>query len=224
MKNVASFIDTTITAMESHKGSNGAIAKYLNAINHESPLNRIAIAFTQLNNQRKNDRLETLRSGVPVESVLVCKPERLLSFCQNIMNQCCWAALRVSKAGKKEDLANGLDFSQDVAEQAGNIASSSAKDIKVTLDDDWNGLSRVQGWMAEQYSYLTEIEPVYMYSESEQRLIENSVSTEYVVVFQSMEMDDIFTYLNDKAEQLAADSDAAKTEEATSTDFTAKAA
>ena len=208
MKTAPSFIDPTITAIESHKGSNGRIAKVISKADHDDPLNRIAITFTNLSNERNRRRIESVRTGVPAAE-LEFKPERLLSFCQALMNQCCWSARRVAMSGKREDFANGIDFSQDVAEQAGNIESACFKDVEVTLMDDFQALNNLHSWLSKECNYLNQLEPLYLYAESKQQLLEGNDSDhetpeqfEWVQTFMSMNMDEVFTHMEKFIETL----------------------
>jgi len=159
-----SFIDQVITNMSEKKNRNGAIARLVDSADHELAANRIAVVWDNLNDKRAAAKVEAVRSGNPAPEMLE-KPEHVLSFIQQVMNTSCWAARRVIGSGKKTDLANGLDFSQSVAEQAGNIASSRIIDVEATLMDDFGILNELHSWLCSEMNYMTDLDPLFLFSE-----------------------------------------------------------
>ena len=198
MNNVSSFIDTVITKADSKQGGrNGIIAGMVQRQDAEHVANRIAMTYVQLTKERTRRRLESVRHGVPIE-IMSEKPEHMLSFVQSMMNNCCWAARTVIRSGQAEEQANGLDFSQSVAEQAGVIESASIHDVEDTLMDDWSILNELHSWLCGQMSYMTDLEPLFLYAEKAE--VEPGV---WEHVHQLMDLPDVLVALDEKALELA---------------------
>ena len=215
--NTASFLDNTLLEMEDHKTVSGAIAKAVQATDHPNPLNRIAMAWDAQRQARKNANIIAVRTGVPAQE-LDWKPERMLSFIQQLMNQIGWSARRVLKTNNTADLANGIDFSQDVAEQAANLESASRDNVVSTYEDDFSGLLQVHSWLASNMSYLTEVNDLYFYAESK-NVAEEGEPPHYELVQSLMEFDDVMAHLDNKAELLAEEAEGKISEEAATMDF-----
>ncbi len=218
MNNVT-YIDTIITNMSSKKNRNGNIAALVDAQDAPLAANRIALAWDVLVKQRKEANLEAVKSGVPAKEMTE-KPEHMLSFVQQVMNSSCWAARRVLNSGMQTDMANGLDFSQDVAEQAGNIESAARKDVEVTLMDDFQILNELHSWLCSNMNYMTDLDPLFLFAEKvcideEQQIYEHS--------HMCMEFDDVLPVLNEKALELSELADTKQTEHAATHVFGAKA-
>jgi len=218
MKNVT-FIDTIITNMSSHKNRNGAIAKLVDEQDAPLAANRIASAWDALGEARQTARLESVRTGIPAEQAEI-KPEHFPSFVQQVMNNSCWAARRVANSGKRKDLANGLDFSQSVAEQAGNIESAALKDIEVTLMDDFAVLNELHSWLCSEMNYLTDLDPLFLFAEK-QCIDEDQQIWEHTHML--MDINDVFAVLEEKSLELAEQSKVKKTTFAKTHVFGAKA-
>ncbi len=202
MNNVSSFIDTVVTKADSKQGGrNGIIAGMVQRQDAEHVANRIALTFVALNNERRRRRIESVRQGVPIE-IMSEKPEHMLSFVQSMMNNCCWAARTVIRSGQAEDQANGLDFSQSVAEQAGVIESASIHDVEDTLMDDWSILNELHSWLCGQMSYMTDLEPLFLYAEKAE--VEPGV---WEHVHQLMDLPYVLVALDEKVLELAEQKD-----------------
>ncbi len=217
MNNVT-FIDTVITNMSSNKNRNGAIAKLVDANDAPLAANRIANVMLDLAEKRQAARIDAVRSGVPAPEMTE-KPEHMLSFVQQVMNSCCWAARRVANSGKQRDMANGLDFSQSVAEQAGNIASAALADVEVTLMDDFQILNELHSWMCSEMNYMTDLDPLFLFAEKECVDEEQQV---YEHTHMIMDFNDMLSVLEEKSKELGELANTKKRDHASTHVFGAK--
>ena len=217
MKEVSSFIDQVVTNKTSTHGRNGKIAQLVQCVPKELIANRIAVTWNSLSHERQARKLDAVRSGVPAQE-MVEKPEHILSFIQQTMNACCWAARTVIKSGKQTDLANGLDFSQSVAEQEGQFASASIKDVESTLMQDFAILNELHSWLSSKMNYLTDLDPLFLFSEKQK--IEPDL---WEHVHMLMDINDVLAVLDEKALELAAQGDANISEYASTHTFGAPA-
>jgi len=198
MNKLSSFIDTVVTKADSKQGGrNGIIAGMVQAQDADHVANRIAMTYVALVNRRKRLRAESVRAGVPIE-IMSVKPEHMLGFVQSMMNNCCWAARTVIRAGQVEEQANGLDFSQSVAEQAGFLETPTYRNVEVTLLDDWATLNELHSWLCSHMSYMIDLEPLYLYAEKAE--VEPGV---WEHVHQLMDLPDVLVALDEKALELA---------------------
>lgn len=162
MKNVTSFIDSTITDMAQGHSSYNTVAQTIQAMDHKSVLNRIALAWVKLGNDRQLARRANQQPKV--------KPEVMLSFLQQLMNQICWAGRRLMIAQQQveaEDQAMGVDFSQDIAAQLG-VECVASEHIAEVVDEDFRCLLNVHTWLAAKMEYLEDIESFYCYADRQQ--------------------------------------------------------
>lgn len=217
MNNVT-FIDTVITNMTSNKNRNGAIAKLVDANDAPLAANRIANVMLDLAEKRQAARIDAVRSGVPAPEMTE-KPEHMLSFVQQVMNSSCWAARRVANSGKQRDMANGLDFSQSVAEQAGNIASAALADVEVTLMDDFQILNELHSWMCSEMNYMTDLDPLFLFAEKECIDEEQQV---YEHTHMIMDFNDMLSVLEEKSKELGELANTKKRDHASTHVFGAK--
>jgi hypothetical protein len=213
-----SFIDQVITNMSEKKNRNGAIARLVDSADHELAANRIAVVWDNLGDKRAAAKVEAVRSGNPAPEMLE-KPEHILPFIQQVMNTSCWAARRVIGSGKQTDLANGLDFSQSVAEQAGNIASSRIIDVEATLMDDFGILNELHSWLCSEMNYMTNLDPLFLFSEKvcideEQNIWEHT--------HMCMDINDVLPILDEKFLEISAEAAAKKKTHAATHIFGAK--
>lgn len=170
---LSSFIDSVVTDMAtarrtSRRNADGelvsnddraAIAKLVQKQDHPNVLNRIAMTMVTL----QADRRMASRAYRKVQ----LKPERMLSFVQDISNQCCWAARRLLIAQQNheaEQQASGVDFSADVAEQVG-VESVSTDRIAEVIESDAFSLGNLHSWLAGKMNYLGEIEDFHLYAD-----------------------------------------------------------
>jgi len=196
-----SFIDQIITNMSEKSNRNGTIAKRIEAADHETVANRIAIVWDDLGRERRVAKTESVRNGQKMRE-LTEKPEHMLSLIQQTMNNCCWSARTVINAGKSQDLANGLDFSQSIAEQAGNIASSRIVDVESTLMNDFSVLNELHSWLCSQMNYMADLDPLFLYAEKQE--IEEGV---WEHTHMCMDINDVLPILDEKIIELAEQGD-----------------
>jgi len=198
MNKLSSFIDTVVTKADSKQGGrNGIIAGMVQRQDAEHVANRIAMTFVQLTKERTRRRLESIRNGIPIE-VMSEKPEHMLGFVQSMMNNCCWTARTVIRSGQAEEQANGIDFSQSVAEQAGLLETACMHNCEDTLMDDWAILNELHTWLCGQMSYMTDLDPLFLYAEKAE--VEPGV---WEHVHQLMDLPDVLVALDEKALELA---------------------
>jgi hypothetical protein len=157
-----SFIPNVIGYMSEKNTTLGSIAKYVENQQADDPLERIALAFFRLQRARQAAVTAELEQGVPVEGPPF-KPERLLSFIQSVMNGVCWAARRLYVANGKQDLGNGIDFSQDVGDYVGVYATNER--IPELVDSDFMALTKLHTLLAAKMAYLTDIAPLYHFEQ-----------------------------------------------------------
>jgi hypothetical protein len=170
---IASFIDGAITANSIKKSSFGKATALVENRNEEHFTNRIGGAWAALINDRNNLRkLDETDNGIRVKSMPI-KPEMFLSLCQFLMNQACWSARRYIRADEQTKIGElirgvtGVDFSQDVAEEAG-IEPMDLTEIEITLDEDFMCMMRLHSYMATKMNYLSNIEDLYLFADREQ--------------------------------------------------------
>ena len=211
-----SFIATAIAKIATQKGVRGDIAKVVESMDHDSPLNRIALTYNAFNNQRRQATIAEKETGVRGIDP-IAKPEQLLSFVQEVMNQVCWQARRLHNANLQEEYANGIDFTQDVGEQVGVYTENS--NITEYVDDDFLALNNLQSWLAGKMNYLTDIEPLYYFSQSEQ----DPASGGWISKYNTMSFGDSQSAMDTIIEELEEKSERLETEEAASFDFTVAA-
>lgn len=213
-----SFIDQVITNMSEKKNRNGAIARLVDSADHELAANRIAVVWDNLGDKRAAAKVEAVRSGNPAPEMLE-KPEHILPFIQQVMNTSCWAARRVIGSGKQTDLANGLDFSQSVAEQAGNIASSRIIDVEATLMDDYDILNELHSWLCSEMNYMTDLDPLFLFSE---KVCIDEKQNIWEHTHMCMDINDVLPILDEKFLEISAEAAAKKKTHAATHIFGAK--
>jgi hypothetical protein len=211
-----SFIDQIITNMAEKSNRNGTIAKLVEAADHEVVANRIAIVWDDLGRARRVAKTQAVRNGQQMPE-LTEKPEHMLSLIQQAMNNCCWAARTVINAGKSKDLANGLDFSQSIADQAGNIASSRIVDVESALMNDFSVLNELHSWLCLEMNYMADLDPLFLYAEKQE--IEEGI---WEHTHMCMDINDVLPILDEKVIELAEQGDTNITKFASTHVFGAK--
>lgn len=211
---MSSFVADAIVAMSEKQNMNGDVARLILKQDHAQPANQIALTYLSLANQRQDAARAEKDTGVRGIDPIV-KPEYMLTFVQAVMNQVCWNGRRLFIANSAEDFANGIDFSQDVAEQVGVSVENS--NISEIIDDDFMTLNNVHTWLAAQMSYLTQIDPLFHFSQTEK------IDDEWVTTHQCTSFHDAFDVMNEIVEGLGVKQVEAKRQEAASIDFSAAA-
>lgn len=209
-----SFIAEAVVAMSEKSNLNGIVANEVLKQVHANTANQIALTYLQFARERQEAARAEKQTGVRGNDP-VAKPEYMLTFVQALMNQICWSARRLFIANSAEDFANGIDFSQEVAEQVGvSVDNSHLSEI---VDDDFMTLNNLHTWLAGQMSYLTQIEPLFHFSQTEK------VDDEWVTTHQCTSFSDAFDVMTEIVEQLDNDTTVKQREEAASIDFSAAA-
>ena len=174
-----SFIDAVLTNMSSSKTQFGKIAALVQKKPHSSACNRIAMAYVQLQNDRAQARtagnviaMAGIDSGERADAGLarnpvIIKPELLFNFLQNVQNSICWSARRLMRQQETVEAgeqANGLDFSQDLAEQLG-VEGTPTDKLGEIVANDLFVLGNLQSWLLTKMNYLTEVEELRMFAD-----------------------------------------------------------
>jgi len=209
-----SFIAEAIVTMSEKSNLNSLIANEVLRQDHKQAANQIAMMYLQLQDERRQAKRDEKTEGTSAQ--LVANPEYMLTFVQAVMNQICWNARRLFIANSAEDMATGIDFSQDIADQVGVSVNNS--NISEIVDDDFMTLNNLHSWLASQMSYLNDIDSLYHFSQSE------NVDGYWQVTKQCTSFDDAFDAMQEIVEQLNIESAGKLMEEARGLDFSAKAA
>lgn len=209
-----SFIAEALVSMSEKSNLNSLLANEVLRQDHKVPANQIAMLYLRLQNERREAKRNQETDGTSPQ--LLANPEYMLTFVQATMNQICWNARRLFIANSAEDMATGIDFSQDVAEQVGVSVKNS--NISEIVDDDFMTLNNLHSWLASQMSYLNDIDSLYHFSQSE------NVDGYWEVTKRCTSFDEAFDAMQEIVEQLNIESDGRLMDEARGLDFSAKAA
>lgn len=213
-----SFLDKALTDMSENDSRNAKIASMVQNQNHENPANRIALTFNDLVEERKTNRIAAVRLGI-APNVMDVKPEHVLSFVQQLMNKCCWNGRKVANTNKDADSANGLDFSQAVAEQEANLESNAVQDVRATIHDDFNVLNELHSWLCGKCNYMTDLDPLFLFAQKKE--VDLGV---WEFTHQLMDFDDVLPVLEEINLELQETADAEQADYAENHTFGAKAA
>jgi hypothetical protein len=213
-----SFIDAVITDMGTKKGvSNATIARVIQNMGHKDIGNRIALAYVKLN----NDRTTAKRANQTV----AVKPEQLLSFVQQVMNQICWSARRLVVEQLKTERseaaglqAAGIDFSERTAEEV-DVESVSTNLISEVVADDHFFLSNVHAWLAAQMSYLDDIQPLEVFVNQQQEIDEHTGEIQWVVTDRASSFDEAMGIMEHAIDTLKEEDSAKVGDQAMNLDF-----
>ena len=117
------------------------------------------------------------------------KPEAVMGFMEQVMNQVCWSARSVNTIQERgnplqdlTDLANGYDIHthQDVPESTSpdfvgdrlaelGLPNLSTEAVQRTVEDDFNTLATVHSQLLTAMSYMVDVMPLAFYVQKEQR-------------------------------------------------------
>jgi hypothetical protein len=101
---MTSFTDRTITEMSAGKSAMAGVASLVQKQQHKNVLNRIAMTYVALQNDRNAARAANLQPKL--------KPELLFSFIQQVCNKNCWNARRLLRAYELESAATEASTAQ----------------------------------------------------------------------------------------------------------------
>jgi len=105
-------LDALVTEMSGGTSRAADFAKVVQQQDHDHVCNRILMTIQVLQTRRREDKMQGRETNL--------KPEFAVTFIEQLMNKVCWSNrsyLNKMRAAEADDRANGLDFSQDVAEQ-----------------------------------------------------------------------------------------------------------
>lgn len=213
-----SFLDKALTDMSEGSNRNAVIAGLVQSQNHAEPANRIALEFLDLQKQRTTNRIDAIKAGTEVP-VMEVKPEHMLSFVQQLMNKCCWNGRRIANTNKNEDFANGIDFSQAVADQEANLESNAVQDVRTTIHDDFNVLNELHSWLCGKCNYMTDLDPLFLFAQKTE--VSDGV---WEFTHQLMDFDDVVPVLEEINLELQEAAEGKQVDFATNHTFGAKAA
>ncbi len=163
---MSKLISQAIHKMSEERNDYGDIAKVVIAAEHLNMLNRIALTHAQFTRQRKEAARAEKATGVRGVDPLA-KPEKMISFIQRLMNNVCWAARRYQLAiADSDEVTNGIDFSQDVAEQTG--MNVTAKNISAEVDEAYLQLTNVLSFIAGKMTYLNDVDSLYYFAQNQE--------------------------------------------------------
>ncbi len=159
-------ISKAIHKMSEERNDYGDIAKVVIDADHLNMLNRIALTHSLFARQRKEAARAEKETGVRGIDPMA-KPEKMISFMQRLMNNVCWAARRYHLSILDSDeVTNGIDFSQNVAEQTGmNVA---AKNVSAEVDEAYLQLTNVLAHIAGKMTYLNDIGSLYYFAQNQE--------------------------------------------------------
>ena len=150
-------------ALEAVAEQENAAARTARAVLQISPLGSItrepALPFHFAETRfRLNDiRKETKAAGDNYTGV---KPESLLNLCQAVMQKACWNARKqiiAQRLAEENDRENGIDYSQDTAEETG--VYTEIQNIPDIINEDYKTMTAVYGYLVDQMQYLDNVEP-----------------------------------------------------------------
>ena len=105
-------LDALVTEMSGGTSRAADFAKVVQQQDHDHICNRILMTIQVLQTRRREDKVQGRETTL--------KPEFAVTFIEQLMNKVCWSNrsyLNKMRAAEADDRANGLDFSQDIAEQ-----------------------------------------------------------------------------------------------------------
>ena len=211
MKNT--LIESVVVNMSEKQNMNGDVARAVLKQDHKNVANQIALTYLQFNRERIDAARAEKQTGVRGNDP-IAKPEFMLSFIQAVMNNICWGARRLHIANSAEDFANGIDFSQDVADEL-NIDNTAH--LAELVDEDFMTLNNLHTWLAGQMDYLNDIQPLFHFSQSEK------IDDEWVTTHQCTSFDDAFTVMTEIVESLDSVNVEKQQAEASAIDFSVAA-
>jgi hypothetical protein len=126
----------------------------IGSISHEPAfIYHILEAFTIAN----INRMEAKSNG---EEYIDTKPESMLILLRRVMDKACWNARKqliaqqIAEEGERE---NGIDYSQETAEETGVYTES--KNIPDIITEDYRTMIATHAILTERMSYLEDLDP-----------------------------------------------------------------
>jgi hypothetical protein len=154
-------IDAAMSDISDGKDTNAQFASLIQSQDHDHIGNRILLTAVQLQNERKEAKQRN--------EEVTYKPEYLFTFVEQLMNKVCWNARRyiqsVNQAAANE-MANGIDFSEDIAEQI-NIEPTDLQGVETEVADAHEMLNKVQVVLGQHMSYIDREGELAMFTQRE---------------------------------------------------------
>ena len=150
-------------ALEAVAEQENAAARTARAVLQISPLGSITrepaqpFHFAETRLRLIDIRKETKAAGDNYTGV---KPESLLNLCQAVMQKACWNARKqiiAQRLAEENDRENGIDYSQDTAEETG--VYTEIQNIPDIINEDYKTMTAVYGYLVDQMQYLDIVEP-----------------------------------------------------------------
>lgn len=204
MEKIDSFIPAALTAMSEGSGSMATLANLTLKREGATPMNQIISAFIDV--RRAWGSLAGRDAAVAAESreELRVKPGQFLSFTQLLMNKVCWNARRLNRSvieQEADDRLNGIDFSQDVAEEVG-IDDRSRSNVKEAVDQDFEWLLKLHSYLAREFPQFSDIEDFVMFRQSERVVDKETGLVSWNTVGEAMDFDSTMHLMDEIAEDL----------------------
>lgn len=215
---VPSFMDAALTGATTKTSSNATLAKMVEARSEDNFANRIGGAWADLVEHRNQLRVYDLADNSSLVRDMPIKPEQFLSFCQYMMNQCCWAARRYVQAAQsaadQEAIRGitGIDFSQDVAADLG-VEPLSTAELNEALEADFEIMARLYSVLSCKMNYLPMIDELCMYADRQQE------GENWNIVASANNFDDALVIMSDVIVNMREREEGALKEEMATTDF-----
>ena len=190
-------------ALEAVAEQENAATRTARAVLQISPLGSITrepalpfhFAETRL---RLNDiRKETKAAGDNYTGV---KPESLLNLCQAVMQKACWNARKqiiAQRVAEENDRENGIDYSQDTAEETG--VYTEIQNIPDIINEDYKTMTAVYGYLVDQMQYLDNVEPAIAML----TIGGKNEDDEWVIEAECYNWEDALEAMNAKSQQLS---------------------
>lgn len=221
-------IDTAVTDLMTGEGKYAAHARFIQEVRKDHVCNRIIDAARHLQTARAEAKRATQNriddpelngiddgTGDMVADKII-KPEKLFGVIQAIANKICWNVRAYKIAQEKEmreAMDNGIDFSQDVAEDNGVDVAEINKLVE-QVDEAMALLNRVHGLLqaSHRMGYYKYIKDFKYYSltikdEETQEYSEKYVAHNWDEALESMTEHSADNFERRKADAVKADND-----------------
>ena len=222
-----SLIDSAITEITEGSGKFTSIAKAVQRANGDNPLTRIANTLGSCRTEmRRLSALDESDNGSRVKQSNL-KPGQMLGFIQSVMHKVCWQARRLHVANLQAlegEQANGIDFTQDIAEQV-DVQPMTNEELSLSVSTDFTYLLNVHTWCAGRLGF-SDVNDLYVYvirrPIPEQELAPEckDMAPKYEIVESAMCFEEALPIMTKVIEQLRLEDEEKEVEEANNVDFT----
>mgnify|MGYP003320867956 CR=1 FL=1 len=190
-------------ALEAVAEQENAAARTARAVLQMSPLGSISrepalpFHFAETRAILNDIRKETKAAGDNYTGV---KPESLLNLCQAVMQKACWNARKqiiAQRVAEENDRENGIDYSQDTAEETG--VYTEIQNIPDIINEDYKTMTAVYGYLVDQMQYLDNVEPAIAML----TIGGKNEDDEWVIEAECYNWEDALEAMNAKSQQLS---------------------